>query len=274
MIKITPKIAYTGKELLAPIKISNLKLIATGTGRCGTVGIAKILSHAGIFCGHEAIFDCQGLEGAKERLAGIKPILLSEVSKLASVEEENLGMTWFKHEDPTATIEIVADSSYMAAPFLDQIDNVKIVHVVREPIKVINSFVGGFNYFKKKTPIASKPYHDFIYSFFPELKEDMDPLSRAALYYILWNTMIEEKSKNKEYLLYRIEDTGRNKLLKFAEAPQSESDYKVPMPWGTCNHKWGLENNEVIYDNYDCIPDTVIRSRLLKLRCKYYGKPV
>lgn len=267
------KIAYTGRELQAPIKLKTLKVIVTGTGRCGTVSVAKMLSHAGLPCGHESIFDHQGMELIKERIEGKKPIELSGISKLASQEEEQLGMFWFNHANLEDAIEIVGDSSYMAAPYLDNpmFDNVKIVHVVREPIKVINSFVGGFNYFKDDYDIESKPYHDFIYNHVPELKEKMHPLTRAALYYIHWNTMIENKAKvnGKQYFLHRVENSSE-KLLGFIGA-KKHSTYKVLMSWGTCNHKWGLENNKVQYNDYSCIPDTDVRDRLLKLRAKYYN---
>lgn len=267
------EVAYTGNELQAPIKLKKLKVIVTGTGRCGTVSVAKIISHAGMPCGHESIFDHQGMGIVMDRLEGRKEIELSGISKLASQEEEQLGMFWFNHSDPDQPIEIVGDSSYMAAPYLDNpiFNDVKIVHVVREPIKVINSFVGGFNYFKDNYDIESKPYHDFIYSHVPELKEKMHPLTRAALYYIHWNTMIEKKGKanGKKYFLHRVENKN-DKLLSFL-GEEKHSSYKVLMPWGTCNHKWGLENNTVQYDDYNCIPDVDVRNKLLRIRAHYYN---
>jgi hypothetical protein len=95
----------------------SIKYIVTGTGRCGTMFFAKYLTSAGINCGHELIFTNSGVEAANKNL------LINN--------------------------NVQADSSYMAAPYLSHslLKNAKIVHLVRDPIKVLNSFVSGYVYF-------------------------------------------------------------------------------------------------------------------------------
>ena len=58
----------------------NLKYLVTGTGRCGTVYMARILTSIGIPCGHETIFDYRGTRGARKRLFGEEQLRLSFVA--------------------------------------------------------------------------------------------------------------------------------------------------------------------------------------------------
>ena len=165
-----------------------LNYLVTGTGRCGTLYMAKLLSSIGIPCGHESVFTFNGYEHAKQVLNNDLPIKNSFISLLNGTE-------WFDPED------MQAESSYMAAPFLktDLLKNTKIIHLVRHPFLVINSFVNAINYFKSEVP--SNVWETFIYSQCPELKEPMAQYDRAALYYVLWNKKI-----NYCDLFYRIED--------------------------------------------------------------------
>jgi hypothetical protein len=66
-----------------------LKLVLTGTGRCATGFYAKFLTSAGATCGHERFFGVGGLEAALDVLAAGH---------------------W---------VGTVAESSWLAAPFLD-----------------------------------------------------------------------------------------------------------------------------------------------------------
>ena len=97
----------------------------------------------------------------------------------------------------------------MAAPFLDQFTETYIIHAVRHPIRVINSFCNHIRYFIWTN--SENVYEKFIYSIVPELKEPMPQYDRAALYYLKWNEMIE---KNKIDLFVRVEDDSVD-LLKF-----------------------------------------------------------
>ncbi|NIQ15395.1 MAG: hypothetical protein GTO02_13665, partial [Candidatus Dadabacteria bacterium] len=178
-----------------------IKYIVTGTGRCGTMFMSKLLTSAGIDCGHEVIFTNEGLEAAKQNLFLNK--------------------------------ETVAESSYMAAPYLNDpiLSEATIIHLVRQPMKVINSFVVAYCYFLsgqascKKNPYqwtyAYPPGADpefkfmrFIYSHIPDLCKKMSPVERAALYYIKWNQLIEKGCVGRDFIIHPIESDISN-LTKF-----------------------------------------------------------
>lgn len=177
-----------------------LKYIITGTGRSGTVFMARFLTSIGVVCGHECIFNTFGTDHAERLINNPHEIRTSLVS----------GDSWL-----TDSHSIVADSSYMAAPYLDHsiLDKVKVIHVVRNPIKVISSFVNDLNYFQSS--LVGSSYENFIYGMFPELyKDSLNPAERACLFYVKWNEMIENKAKN--CMRFRIEDDPES-LLPFLD---------------------------------------------------------
>ena len=184
----------------------NLKYLVTGTGRCGTVYLAKFLTSVGINCGHEAVFDWRGLDYAKARMSDLVDCELSSTS----IHQWSNG----KHvpiDKWVDTKSLIAESSYMAAPFLQDkiLKDVKFIHVVRHPEKVINSFLRHIHYFSAPTPSAIKPknfYETFMHEVLPELQGAMTASERASLYYVRWNQMIEENLIGKDYLFHRIED--------------------------------------------------------------------
>lgn len=188
--------------------VSRIKCIVVGTGRCGTVYYARLLNSLGISCGHESFFTNLGLEEALDRIANRREIKHSNVSM-------------DKWQMPDGDL-LEADSSYMAVPYIRFFPEAKIIHLVRNPRDVINSFVSGLGYFRSKLPLwdggkiglIDDNFHRFIYRYLPELTEDMDPLTRAALYYIRWNEIIESQVIDGNYLRHRIED-GPEAVLKF-----------------------------------------------------------
>ena len=127
---------------------------------------------------HETIFDYRGIKESRKRLLGKKDIKLSGVS-LRECATESTG--W-----PPDITSIVADSSYMAAPFLkyNLIKNSKIIHVVRNPVNVVNSFCNYINYFSKIRYPENFMYEDFIYKHAKKLNVEMPQYDKAALYYI------------------------------------------------------------------------------------------
>jgi hypothetical protein len=79
-----------------------LRFIITGCGRSGTNYVANRLVDAGVKCGHESVFSVKG------------PLQNSEGYQ--------------------------GDSSWFAAPFLGMIAGARVLHIVREPRSVIESF--------------------------------------------------------------------------------------------------------------------------------------
>ncbi len=191
----------------------DLKYLVTGTGRCGTLFMSNLLTSAGFPCTHEAIFTPDGLEWANKVMAGEEPIVNSKISRGDCLS------------DAKAKEEIVAESSFMAAPFVQQI-NADIIHVVRNPMKVVGSMIGDvFKNFSNPHPTHFEEipdhitYEKFIYDHLPELSEEMSQIDRGCLFYLLWNRMIEESGKVKFF--HRIED-DTTKLREFIGYKEAE----------------------------------------------------
>lgn len=184
----------------------DLKYVVTGTGRCGTLFFANLLTSMNIPCSHEAVFTHNGLSFAKDVLQGTQKAKNSDLSNLILNQPcDNIA-------------NIVADSSYMAAPFLRDF-NFDVIHLVRNPIDVVSSFIGkAFNYFADNKPTHNPDlpnnifYENFIWQILPELSEETTQIDRACLYYIRWNQIIENSNKTKIFI--RIED-GTQKIKNF-----------------------------------------------------------
>lgn len=172
-----------------------LDYIVTGTGRCGTLFAANFLTSAGIPCTHEAIFTKKGIEHVSDVLNGIVLPISSKVSRGDNLSDYEM--------------DILADASYMSAPFLHEFQSA-VIHMIRNPIKVVSSFM-GLGYFSRPQPTSflhepdQDKYEAFIYSHLPELTGDMPQLDRACLYWTAWNEMIE--SSGRVAFKQKIEDS-------------------------------------------------------------------
>lgn len=183
--------------------------MVVGTGRSGTVFMARLLTSIGIPCSHEMVFDYCGLNDAIRRLRGESHLELSWTSRSIYLQDRAVEIDpWLPDLN-----SIQAEASFMAVPFLgcEVLSDSKIIHVVRDPIKVVNSFCNYIDYFRLSEP--TNAYENFIYSHIPELKKDMSRYDRAALYWIRWNQMIE---KHNVDLFHRIEDDPFT-VLQFVE---------------------------------------------------------
>lgn len=98
----------------APDDLREFRWIFTGTGRCGTGYVSKVLQSAGIRCGHEDVFNRAGWEHAAHKMG-------------------------YGHWE--------ADASWLAAPWLSRVreefPNVCVVHLVRHPRDVIASWLSN-----------------------------------------------------------------------------------------------------------------------------------
>ena len=225
-----------------------LKYLITGTGRCGTVYLARLLTSVGIPCGHESIFDFNGWDIAVMRMNGEKPVKLSYCSTHKWENKEWAAISeWLPKED------LQAESSYMAAPYIDKVDATKI-HVVRSPVKVVNSFCHGVGYFKSLDKMSK--YEEFVYSFLPELKVPMTQYDRACMYYVLWNEMIEKKCPG--IYRFRVEDPVEH-VLEFIGVNTSDyfSDRRTNSLCDTTHFC------------VDMISDGEVKSRFVKIAYRY-----
>ena len=186
---------------------TKIKIIITGTGRCGTLYLSKLLSFCNIFCGHETIFDHSSWNQILQRIYGNEELSLSKIAK------KNYG-------DYLKDNIIVGDSSYMAMPYLDMniFNDCFFIHVIRNPIDVINSFCHNMNYFYDE-PYSNidefnRKYINFIYKHVPDIKKYKNPYEKAACFYLYWNDQIEKKLKNKNKIKIKIEEVGIKKDLE------------------------------------------------------------
>jgi hypothetical protein len=181
-----------------------LDFIITGTGRCGTLYWSNLFTSLGIPCSHEGVFTHQGLNCALRTISGeerLKNSMISEEEKI-QCDESN----------------IRAESSYMAAPFTKYFPHSSIIHVIRNPIKVVSSFI-SMGFFSKEITPESNPYEYFMHEHIPELKEDIPPLDKACLYWAEWNNLIEYsgrvayRQKIEDYKDGLVHFLGANKIF-------------------------------------------------------------
>lgn len=174
-----------------------LKYLVTGTGRCGTVFMARFLTSVGLPCGHESFFDWCGIHIARKRLSGEHKPNLSHASTRNDGDPQ--ASQWLSKD-----AELVAESSYLAAPYLkdEALTGVPVIHVVRHPVSVVNSFCNFIEYFAQADTTDS--YQRSIYSHVPALKQEMPRFDRASLFYVEWNEMIERADPA---FFHRIEDS-------------------------------------------------------------------
>lgn len=171
-----------------------MKYLITGTGRCGTGYISKILTYSGIKCGHESIF---------------KPF---EVNK----KEMDL---------------YDADSSWFAAPILQNF-NFTVIHIVRNPLKVLRSWLFDLTNVislnsTKTTPLSG----EYLFHHYPNIQKQKTQVDKAIVYYLECNNLIE-KYKGEKFF-FRVEDNPI-KLFDFLRG-KSPENYKKFQKYNTRN---------------------------------------
>ena len=142
-----------------------MNLLITGSGRCGTGYVARVLQSVGVHCGHEGVFGPAGWKHA-QKVRGL----------------------W------------QADSSWLAVPFLAHLDDVTIVHLVRNPKDTIDSLV-NCRLFEKRGFI----YSQWLRKFLPSIDDYEKIEDKAAHLYLEWNARIEPYAD----IFHRVEDDIR-----------------------------------------------------------------
>lgn len=158
-----------------------LKYIVTGTGRCGTNYLAKLLSSAGISCGRESVFN-----------------------------------TTLK-----ATGKLQADSSWMALPYLenhpDKWSKSTIIHLVRNPWDIMRGWLFDFEsvFSVWRTRNVLRPTNTFLIRHTPVIHNIESPVRRSISYYIDWNYRIQAL-KNIGYNVIRVRaEDDEHDILRF-----------------------------------------------------------
>lgn len=220
-----------------------LDYLITGTGRCGTVALAKFLTHIGIPCGHETVFHVS--KTTNPLAIGIddyKPIDVKD--RLDCTDKQLSFISRYNYENKEVVEKwidpnrIKADSSYMAAPYLQHelLKDTKVVHLIRCPINVVYSFVVNLNYFSSNEPQNKWEY--FISQHLPSVFNYNNPWERACEYYVQWNLMIEKNLHGKEFITCNIEKPDFKQLSTFFE--QSIEDNIIPT-----QNAWSKSNNQM-----------------------------
>jgi len=174
--------------------------VVTGCARSGTTYMASVLSGLGLRVGHEVIFGprSSGFDG------------------------------WQGQH---------GDSSWLAAPFLDQIDDALVFHQIRHPLKVVRSLVGvrffadrgpaflhgddaytrakwavrerlmaaGHVERSDKGPRPHKLYRQYLATYAPGLWEPASEAERALLYWLTWTRKVVATARPDSYTAHRVE---------------------------------------------------------------------
>jgi len=187
-----------------------LKYLVTGLPKGATTYMCRLLTSLNIMCGHESIFKPQGLEHAKKIIKGeIEPT--TSYCSLVDLKTNK------KRDFEFDSKKIIAESSYMSAPYLNDhfLKNTKIIFVVRDPWNTLTSFFLCARMWND--PIKeSKPYIDFCEKNIPNIDPTESPLNKCVHFMIKWHEIIEKKLKdNKDYIIFKSEEKINNELLDF-----------------------------------------------------------
>lgn len=208
-------------------------LVATGTGRCGTGYLSKVLASVGVKCSHEGMF-CP---------ADNKRPSDGEIRARIKVRHDNAWWGW------------EAESSWLAAPYLrwPEMAGKQVVHLVRDPVAVINSQM-RIRAFDQQTA-----YLEHIVHWLPGMAEWETPEHKAAYFYVAWNELIEPFAT----VCHRIEDDVVVLLEQLSIFPEGNVyDNK------SYNSRVGLQQWDFQFKN---LPDE-LRIPLLHMQERYgYG---
>lgn len=230
-----------------------LDFLVTGTGRCGTVYMARLLSSLGVMCGHEAIFNHDGILKANLRMQGKIEVKTSHVSSVNMLDNKPVE-NWYDRS------KVRAESSYLAAPFLKTklLENTKVIHVVRNPLDVLSSHVFDVRFFEDD---LNDPYQDFVFTVMPELFSISSPIERGCYYYTNWNKMIEEKHSG-EYMLHKVEKNCTKELVEFLKIKDIDPSKCLATKLNSWNK--GRKNLDL-----NDIPSGKIKNEFIKIGIEY-----
>jgi hypothetical protein len=174
--------------------MENLRYLIVGCGRSGTGYLAKAISNSGKYCGHEEKYTLSGMNELSQN---------------------------------------IYESSWFSVPFLGELPkNVKILHIVRDPRKVIGSFyrIGLFadeiwqhltfgrpasfinrSIFKPRSAIKRMKLvnqHRIYFKEHTDIFSCDGEISRLQRYWLEWNKKIQWYGENSgnNYMRLNIED--------------------------------------------------------------------
>lgn len=187
-----------------------LDYVITGTPRSSTGYMAKLFTCAGIPCGHEQIY-------------------FVNKNKLHRVNRPQ------------------AESSWLAVPYLYKHDN--IIHIVRDPLKVISSMMNADFLRKGNGDI------EYIAKLLPDIV-NYEGIEQYAYFWTEWNKEID-KHTDKRYNIENINKSPRHFIAQFIEPKMLFISEKY-------NH-WGDYELKTLKD----IPKGQVKDNFIKLKEKY-----
>ena len=144
--------------------------------------------------------------------------------------------------DSVDPASLIADSSWLAAPFLDKLPAGSLVlHQTRDPLAVVTSHVarGFFDGRRYERPLwkhvlkkilSSRPSGQYrlialVREVLPNVFAERNPVQRAARFWIEWNSLVESNARSLglEYLTYRVEDMESSLLTSLVRRISGKS---------------------------------------------------
>lgn len=172
--------------------MKGLWLIVTGTGRCGTGYISRVLTSAGVECTHEGVFRPNRSPAGIDIPPGL--VTDDEVRARIAANRDHPEWGW------------QGEASWLAVPYLGwpDVEGMTVVHLVREPKKVIDSQMRmmAFDYTRGGL------FYQFQLENMPELATIDDEFIQAGYFYVGWNRRIEPYAD----IRWKVEDDVRGLL--------------------------------------------------------------
>jgi hypothetical protein len=178
-------------------KKKDIKILITGCPHSATGYMYKLFESAGMVSGHESIYG-NSIKPKFTRKEYIKGFIKKPEFKKGMKE---LNKIYLK--------KLEVESSWFAAPFLnDFLDDTKIIHLTRNPLKVIRS-ISRSHYFENEE--SNKLSTKFIMNYIPDIFSYENEIDRSTFFWIKWNELIEERLKNhKNNIRVKIEDINQD----------------------------------------------------------------
>ena len=127
-------------------------------------------------------------------------------------------------------IRLRSEVSWMAAPFAAEL-RTPIIHLIRHPLKVVNSLV-GIDFWTGDT---HEPYRSFLKNFCP-VPEKADPITQSLVYWHEWNQPLSH------YPRIRLED--------WTNLPQMNGREKANLTWDDVPHSEWKEKTQDLAREY------------------------
>lgn len=153
-----------------------VRFAVTGSGRCGTTFMSRLLDNAGVKCGHEDVFH------------------IGTVTR----------------DEPPAWNGYAAASSWMAVRHLPL--DVPVVLVTRHPLAVVRSYV-EIGYFDHHD--ADNPCHEASRRICPDMYAESTPQDRALHMWIHWNETALAHAELR-FQIERLDAACLERLLRWA----------------------------------------------------------